>query len=71
MNIVAPSASGGGGGGSGKASNITMDADSIKLNAQKIKLEAQQEIILTCGSSTIKITPSDIQILSPLDRLNC
>ncbi|WP_338807008.1 type VI secretion system tip protein TssI/VgrG [Pseudomonas chlororaphis] len=71
MNIVAPSASGDGGGGGGQASNITMDSESIKLNAQKIKLEAQQEIILTCGSSTIKITPSDIQILSPQDRLNC
>ena len=62
---------GGGGGGGGKASSITMDANSIELNAQKIKLEAQQEIILTCGSSTIKLTPTDIQILSPLDRPNC
>mgnify|MGYP006889059399 CR=1 FL=1 len=44
---------------------------SIQLNAAKIRLEAQQEILLTCGESTIRITPGDIQILSPMDRLNC
>ncbi|HLB75684.1 MAG TPA: hypothetical protein VJO72_01480 [Candidatus Dormibacteraeota bacterium] len=43
----------------------------IELNAAKIRLEAQQEILLTCGKSTIRITPGDIQILSPTDRLNC
>src|SRR5256885_15920709 len=48
-----------------------MDGQSIELNAAKIRLEAQQEILLTCGKSTIRITPGDIQILSPTDRLNC
>ena len=41
------------------------------VHAKKIHMEADKEIILTCGSSTIKITPNDIQILSPMDRLNC
>ena len=41
------------------------------VHAKKIHMEADQEIVLTCGSSTIKITGTDIQILSPLDRLNC
>ena len=63
--------SGGGAGGGGKASQLTMDGQSIQLNAAKIRLEAQQEILLTCGKSTIRITPGDIQILSPMDRLNC
>lgn len=79
MNITAPGGDGGGGGGSGggggggggKASQLTMDGQSIELNAAKIRLEAQQEILLTCGKSTIRITPGDIQILSPTDRLNC
>ena len=74
MNITAPGGgggSGGGGGGGGKASQLTMDGQSIELNAAKIRLEAQQEILLTCGKSTIRITPGDIQILSPTDRLNC
>ncbi|WP_350337301.1 type VI secretion system tip protein TssI/VgrG [Delftia lacustris] len=70
MNITAPGGGGGGGGG-GKASQLTMDGQSIELNAAKIRLEAQQEILLTCGESTIRITPGDIQILSPMDRLNC
>ncbi|AOV04072.1 type VI secretion system tip protein TssI/VgrG [Delftia tsuruhatensis] len=77
MNITAPGGGGGGGsggggaGGGGKASQLTMDGQSIELNAAKIRLEAQQEILLTCGESTIRITPGDIQILSPMDRLNC
>jgi type VI secretion system secreted protein VgrG len=73
MNITAPGGGSGdgGGGGGGKASQLTMDGQSIELNAAKIRLEAQQEILLTCGESTIRITPGDIQILSPTDRLNC
>ncbi|WP_349335554.1 type VI secretion system tip protein TssI/VgrG [Delftia sp. DS1230] len=75
MNITAPGGGdgggGGGAGGGGKASQLTMDGQSIQLNAAKIRLEAQQEILLTCGESTIRITPGDIQILSPMDRLNC
>ncbi|KAF1054654.1 MAG: Actin cross-linking toxin VgrG1 [Delftia tsuruhatensis] len=75
MNITAPGggggSGGGGAGGGGKASQLTMDGQSIQLNAAKIRLEAQQEILLTCGKSTIRITPGDIQILSPMDRLNC
>lgn len=75
MNITAPGGGdgggGGGAGGGGKTSQLTMDGQSIQLNAAKIRLEAQQEILLTCGKSTIRITPGDIQILSPMDRLNC
>ena len=63
--------SGGGASGGRKASQLTMDGQRIELNAAKIRLEAQQEILLTCGESTIRITPGDIQILSPTDRLNC
>ena len=41
------------------------------VHAKKIHMEADKEIVLTCGSSTIKISPQQIEILSPLDRLNC
>jgi type VI secretion system secreted protein VgrG len=41
------------------------------VHAKKIHMEADQEIVLTVGSSTIKITSGQIQILSPLDKLNC
>ena len=41
------------------------------VHAKKIHMEADKEIVLTCGSSTIKITGSQIEILSPLDKLNC
>ena len=55
----------------GKSSQLTLDGQRIQLNAAKIRLEAQQEILLTFGESNIRITPGDIQILSPTDRLNC
>jgi type VI secretion system secreted protein VgrG len=72
MNITASGGeSGGGGGGGGKASRLTMDDQNIQFNAARIRLEAQQEIVLTCGESTIRLTPNGIQVLSPKDRLNC
>ena len=45
--------------------------DEFFVHAKKIHMEADKEIVLTCGSSTIKITGSQIEILSPLDKLNC
>lgn len=43
----------------------------LKKSAAAPCLEAQQEIIFSCGDSTLKITPGRIEILSPEDRLNC
>ena len=45
--------------------------EELFMHAKKIHMEADKEIVLTCGSSTIKISPQQIEILSPLDRLNC
>ena len=45
--------------------------EELFVHAKKIHMEADKEIVLTCGSSTIKISPQQIEILSPLDRLNC
>ena len=70
MNIVSPGGEDGGGGG-GKASNLRMTGQNVTITAANIRLEAQQEIIFSCGDSTLKITPGRIEILSPEDRLNC
>ncbi|WP_156388137.1 DUF2345 domain-containing protein, partial [Acidovorax sp. Leaf191] len=51
--------------------NAKDDATQIFLESKKIHLNAKDEILLTCGSSTIKLTPGQIEVLSPLDKLNC
>ncbi len=71
-HIVAPSGGGSGDGGGGDApSCIKIDASQIFMESKKIYLNAKDEILLTVGSSTIKLTPSQIEVLSPLDKLNC
>jgi len=71
-HIVAPSGGGSGDGGGGDApSCIKIDASQIFMESKKIHLNAKDEILLTVGSSTIKLTPSQIEVLSPLDKLNC
>ena len=46
-------------------------ADNLKVKAKKIHLDADSEILLTVGGSTIKLTPGQIEVLSGLDKLNC
>ena len=58
-------------GGSDDGSTITLDGKSLKLGSQTIELTADKEIRLTCGQSTIRITPSEIEILSPNVDINC
>lgn len=41
------------------------------MESKKIHLNAKDEILLTVGSSTIRLTPSQIEVLSPLEKLNC
>ena len=48
-----------------------MVGEEFFVHAKKIHKEADKEIVFTCGSSTIKITGGQIEILSPLDKLNC
>jgi type VI secretion system secreted protein VgrG len=43
----------------------------LKVKAKTIHFEAESELILNCGSSTIRLTPGQIEILSPMDKLNC
>ena len=52
-------------------STITLDGKSIQLGSKTIEVIADQEIRLTCGQSTIRITPSEIEILSPNVDINC
>ena len=45
--------------------------DTLQLHGKKVAISADDEITLSCGSSTIRITAGQIEILSPLDKLNC
>jgi type VI secretion system secreted protein VgrG len=45
--------------------------DTIKISGKIIHIDAKEEIKLTVGGSTIIIKDGDIQILSPMDKLNC
>lgn len=58
-------------GGTDDGSTITLDGKSIQLGSKTIELTADQEIRLTCGQSTIRITASEIEILSPNVDINC
>ena len=54
----------------GANDTLTVTGD-LKVKAKKIHLDADSEILLTVGGSTIKLTPGQIEILSGLDKLNC
>lgn len=72
-HIVAPSgqsAAADGSSGSG-GSSLNLDGSSIKLSSDTIDLRADSEITLRCGQSIIRITPSEIEILSPKVDINC
>ncbi|MBF9264494.1 type VI secretion system Vgr family protein, partial [Paracidovorax cattleyae] len=43
----------------------------LTVKAKTITLEAGDEITLRCGSSTVRLTPALIEVLSSLDKLNC
>ncbi|TWE07455.1 type VI secretion system secreted protein VgrG [Pseudomonas sp. AG1028] len=58
-------------GGNDAGSSVTLDGKSIRLGAQTIELTADQEIRLSCGQSTIRITAGEIEILSPKVDINC
>ncbi len=58
-------------GGKDEGSSVTLDGKSIRLGAQAIELTADQEIRLSCGQSTIRITAGEIEILSPKVDINC
>jgi type VI secretion system secreted protein VgrG len=45
--------------------------DTLKVGAKTIQIQAESEIVLACGSSTIKLTPGQIEILGPLVKINC
>ena len=40
-------------------------------HGRTVAISADDEITLSCGASTIRITVDRIEILSPLDKLNC
>ncbi len=55
----------------------TVKSDTVKVEekqtvtAKKIELNASEEILLVCGSSSIKLTPALIQILADMVYINC
>lgn len=54
----------------GKSDTLKV-GDTLKVHGKKIAISADDEITLSCGSSTIRITKGQIEVLSPLDKLNC
>lgn len=42
-----------------------------KIDAKRIELSGSEEIVLSCGSSTVRLTPQLIEILSSLVKINC
>lgn len=54
----------------GKSDTLQV-GDTLKMGAKTIQINAETEIVLACGSSTIKLTPGQIEILSPLVKINC
>jgi type VI secretion system secreted protein VgrG len=51
--------------------SLNVDEKVSIVSGRKIHIDAKDEILLTVGSSSIKITGSEIQILSGIDKLNC
>ena len=45
--------------------------DTLRMRGKKVVISADDEITLSCGASTVRITGERIEILSPLDKLNC
>ncbi|QNP47374.1 type VI secretion system Vgr family protein [Diaphorobacter aerolatus] len=53
-----------------KSDTVTVE-ETQKITAKKIEITASQEILLTCGSSSIRLNKDLIRILSDLVRINC
>ncbi|MEG1203177.1 MAG: type VI secretion system tip protein TssI/VgrG [Comamonas sp.] len=53
-----------------KSDTVTVE-EKQTVTAKKIELNASEEILLVCGSSSIKLTPELIQILSKMVYINC
>ena len=53
-----------------KSDTLTVE-EAQSVSAKTIELQATHELRLSCGSSSIRLTPEDLQALSTLIRLNC
>ena len=53
-----------------KSDTLTVE-EAQSVSAKSIELQATHELRLSCGSSSIRLTPEDLQALSTLIRLNC
>jgi len=53
-----------------KSDTLTVE-QAQSVSAKRIHLSASEEIVLNCGSSSIRLTPDLIRILSDLVKLNC
>ena len=45
--------------------------ESLGIKAKKIELIGTEELTISCGNSTIRLTPQLIEILSSLVKINC
>ncbi|MCS4292964.1 type VI secretion system secreted protein VgrG [Comamonas sp. BIGb0152] len=53
-----------------KSDTLTVE-ETQKITAKKIEISASEEILLSCGSSSVRLNKELIQILSDLVRINC
>ena len=53
-----------------KSDTLTVE-ETQKITAKKIEINASEEILLSCGSSSVRLNKELIQILSDLVRINC
>ncbi len=57
--------------GGANPSIVQIDGEQIRMDAKKIHLNAQDEVLLTCGGSTVRLTPDQIEVLAGTVKLNC
>jgi type VI secretion system secreted protein VgrG len=50
--------------------DTTTVAETAKLSAKRIEFSGEEEIVLTCGASTIRLTPGELEVLSTLVKIN-
>lgn len=53
-----------------KSDTLTVE-ETQKITAKKIEISASEEILLSCGTSSVRLNKELIQILSDLVRINC
>ena len=59
----------------GRSANVSKSdaltvGEELKVQAKRVEINASDEILLICGTSSIKLTPELIEVLSTLVKIN-